>query len=77
MAAACLVETARLSYRITDLQHFHVQTDPMDSTTKKRQFNRSHTFHSNNQLTKIIITDNSCSSQAVTTDNIQPSKICP
>ena len=84
--AACLIETARLSYpttnsmSITTNQHLHVQSNAMETTTttttKKRQFNRSNTFHANYQLPKTI-TDNSCSNQAVTTDNMQASRKCP
>lgn len=81
--AACLIETARLSYPTTNSmstttnQHLHVQSNTMESTTtKKRQFNRSNTFHANYQLPKTI-PDNSCSNQAVTTDNIQASRKCP
>jgi hypothetical protein len=63
--AACIVENTRLSsYQITNSIHFHVQSNQMEST-KKRRLRRTNTFTSNNELTKTI-TDNSCSVQAVT-----------
>jgi hypothetical protein len=36
--------------------------------TKKRQLNRSNTYHSNTEQTRIVI-DNSCLAQAVSTNN--------
>jgi hypothetical protein len=71
--AACVVEDTRLRliYYQTKPKlsqgNIYVNSNQMDST-KKRQLSRSNTFHSNNELTKTEI-DNSCSIQAVSTDN--------
>ncbi|CAM2713566.1 unnamed protein product [Rotaria socialis] len=55
---------------------FHVNSSQTDSTqllgnqelTKKRPLNRSHTYNSKNELTRIVL-DNSCSVQAVSKNN--------
>jgi len=71
--AACLVEDTRLRSIYSQIkpklsrENIYVNSNQMDST-KKRQLSRSNTFHSNNELIKTE-TDNSCSIQAVSTDN--------
>jgi hypothetical protein len=80
--ATCIVEDTRLTsiyYQTTNLikqtKLSQVNFHGMDST-KKRQLTRCNTFNSNNELTETE-TDNSCSTQAVSTDNNNESMKSP